>query len=130
MDRRAAITAVRAFAIAAQPSRGRAYTQSFERLVEIFRRAEDPGSRNAALGALRNIEPRSRAIAVWREVATQEDLDPGFIIGPDVAVNLICKHGGLEGQLLLRQLYTRDELHPDARKWVAIMIRNDFERGC
>jgi hypothetical protein len=103
---------------------------SFESLVDIFRRAEDPGSRNAALGALRMIEPRSRAIAVWRDVATQEELDTAFVIGPTVAVNFICAYGGLEGQLLLRQLYMRDELHPDARKWVAIMIKNDFKRGC
>lgn len=130
VDRRAALTAISAFALAAKPSRGRAYNESFERLVEIFRRAENAGSRGAALGALRYFEPRSRAIAVWREVATQQHLDPGFAIGPSVAVNLICADGGLEGQLLLRQLYLRDELHPDAKKWVAIMIKNDFKRGC
>lgn len=130
VDRRAALTAIGAFTLAANPSRGRPYNESFERLVEIFRRADNPGSRGAALGALRYFEPRSRALAVWREVATQQQLDPGFAIGPSVAVNFICAHGGLAGQRLLRQLYARGELHPDARKWVAIMIKHDFKRGC
>ena len=120
---------VAAFVIASQ--RGpKPYAGSFDRLLEIFHSGAAVGVRGAAFHALGKVGQLPRAMVEWQRVATQKETDPNFIIGPHVAVGLMCSLGGREGRRRLRDLLAAGKLHPGAARDVAVMIRSNFRLGC
>lgn len=129
-NRLAGVTALDAFVIAAHPTQRRPYSRSFDMILEIIRLAENPGLRGAALSALGMLPNTPRAVEIWREIATQTEPDPGFSIGPILAVGLMCSYGGTQGQQLLRTLHQRGELNRQVANQVGVMIRTDFKKGC
>jgi hypothetical protein len=109
----------------------RPYEGAFAQLLRIYREASVPETRGAALLSMGDLPITPRTIAVWREIAMITSAEAGYRGAPEIAVDLLCVHGGNEGRAILADIHrTRAVKDNSAAAHLALIIESDFKRGC